>query len=59
MKFIKWLLKSLIIALILLFITNIVGRYLNINIPINIWTISLVTIFRIPEIIILIIFFLL
>ncbi len=59
MKFIKWLLKSLIIALILLFITNIVGRYVNINIPINIWTISLVTIFRIPGIIILIIFFLL
>ncbi len=59
MKFIKWLFKSIIIAFILLFVTNVVGRYLNINIPINIWTISLVTVFRIPGIIILIIFFLL
>lgn len=59
MKYIKWMLKSIIIALLLIFITNIIGVYININIPINIWTILIVSIFRIPGIIILIIFFLL
>ena len=59
MKYIKWLLKSIIIALVLIFITNIIGVYININIPINIWTIFIVSIFRVPGIIILIIFFLL
>lgn len=59
MKYIKWLLKSIIIALVLIFITNIIGVYININIPINIWTIFIVSIFRVPGIIFLIIFFLL
>lgn len=59
MKYIKWMLKSIVIALLLIFITNIIGVYININIPINIWTILIVSIFRIPGIIILIIFFLL
>lgn len=59
MKYIKWMLKSIIIALLLIFITNIIGVYINVNIPINIWTILIVSIFRIPGIIILIIFFLL
>lgn len=59
MKYIKWILKSIAIALILIFITNILGVYININIPLNIWTILIVSLFRIPGIIILIIFFLL
>lgn len=59
MKYIKWILKSIILALLMLFITNLIGTYININIPINLWTIILVAIFRIPGIIILIIFFLL
>lgn len=59
MKYIKWILKSVIIALVLIFITNIIGVYININIPINVWTILIVSIFRVPGIIILIIFFLL
>ena len=41
MKYIKWLIKSLLIALVMLFVLNICGRYVNINIPINIYTISL------------------
>ena len=59
MKYIKWILKSLALALLFIFITNVIGVYININIPINIWTILIVSIFRIPGIIILIIFFLL
>lgn len=59
MKVIKWVLKSLIISLLLLFVTNVLGTYINVNIPINIWTILIVGVFRVPGIIILIIFFLL
>ena len=59
MKYIKWLIKSLVIALVMLFIVNICGRYVNINIPINVYTISLLTIFKIPGLIVLIIFYLL
>lgn len=59
MKYIKWLIKSLVIALVMLFVVNICGRYVNINIPINIYTISLLTIFKVPGLIVLIIFYLL
>lgn len=59
MKVIKWVLKSIIISLLLLFVTNVLGTYINVNIPINIWTILIVGVFRVPGIIILIIFFLL
>ncbi len=59
MKYIKWILKSLILSLIYIFITNLIGVYININIPLNIYTIFFVAVFRIPGIIILIIFFLL
>ncbi len=59
MKYIKWLIKSVLIALVMLFVLNICGRYVNINIPINIYTISLVTLFKLPGLIVLIIFYLL
>ena len=59
MKYIKWILKSLILSLLYIFITNIIGVYININIPLNIYTIIFVSNFRLPGIIILIIFFLL
>lgn len=59
MKYIKWALKSLALGLLFIFITNIIGVYININIPINLWTVLIVSIFRIPGVIILIIFFLL
>lgn len=59
MKYIKWFIKSIILSLIFIFVTNVIGVYLNIHIPLNIWTILLVAIFRIPGIIFLIIFFLL
>ncbi|HHU55735.1 MAG TPA: hypothetical protein GXZ48_03470 [Acholeplasmataceae bacterium] len=56
---IKWLFKSLIIALIIIFSVNLIGSFFEINIPLNIWTLLIVTIFRIPGAIVLIIFFLL
>lgn len=59
MKFIKWLLKSIVFSLILLFVVNVIGRYLNINIPINIYTILILAVFRFPGAIGLIVFYLL
>lgn len=59
MKFMKWFAKSALIALIILFVCNFLGVYVGINIPINIWTILIVLLFRVPGAIVLIIFFLL
>lgn len=59
MKFIGWLIKSVFIALILIFGINLLGTFINVNIPLNIWTLLFVTILRLPGAIILIIFFLL
>ena len=59
MKYIKWLFKSLLISIVLLFIVNLCGRYININIPINVYTILITAIFKVPGIIVLIIFYLL
>lgn len=59
MKYLKWIVKSLLIATLLLYLTNISLRFANINVPINIYTITLVTIFKVPAIIVLIIFYLL
>ena len=59
MKYIKWILKSFVLALFFIFITNVIGMHINIYIPLNVWTILIVGIFRLPGIIMLIIFFLL
>jgi len=58
MKFIKWLLKSIFFAFIIIFVVNFIGVYIGINIPVNIWTIIIVALFRVPGAIVLIIFFL-
>jgi len=58
-NFIKWLFKSVIIALVIIFVTNIIGSFFEFNIPLNIWTLIIVTLFRVPGAIVLIIFFLL
>lgn len=58
MKFLKWLTKSIIIALIMMLVINILGVYININIPVNIWTVLVVTFLKLPGAIILIVFFL-
>lgn len=59
MGFIKWLIKSIVFALVLLFLINTLGTYLNINIPINIYTILILAIFRFPGAIGLLVFYLL
>lgn len=59
MKVFKWFMKSLVICLILLFVFNVIGAYINLNIPINFWTILITFFLRLPGIIVLTIFFLL
>lgn len=58
LKAIKWMIKSLLLGLIILFVFNFIGIYLNINIPINIWTILIVGILRIPGLVALLIYLL-
>lgn len=59
MRIVKWFIKSLVICLVLLFVFNVIGTYVNLNIPINIWTILITFFLRLPGIIVLTIFFLL
>jgi len=58
MKFFKWLIKSIIIALLIIFVINILGVYLNINIPLNFWTVLVITFLKLPGAIIIIVLFL-
>lgn len=58
LKIIKWLLQSLIIGTASLFIFNILGSFLNLNIPVNIYTLSIVGILRLPGIAMILIFLL-
>lgn len=59
MKFVKWLVKSLVISLVLLFAINLLGSFININIPVNVYTIVIISILRLPGAIALIIFYML
>lgn len=59
MKFIKWVIKSILFGLVLLFLVNVLGSRLNINIPINIYTILILAIFRLPGVFGLVVFYLL
>ncbi len=47
---ILWLLKSLLFSLIFLFVFNIIGQYINMNIPVNIWSILVIGILKLPGI---------
>ena len=59
MKFVKWLVKSLVISLVLLFAINLLGSFISINIPVNAYTIVIISILRLPGAIALIIFYML
>ena len=48
LKFIKWMIKSIVIGLATLFLFNIIGVKLNLNIPINLYTILVVGTLRLP-----------
>ena len=58
LKVIKWILESFLLGLGILFIFNLIGVYININIPINIFTISIVGFLRIPGLVAIIIYML-
>ena len=50
-KYIKgiiWVIKSLCFGLAALFIFNIIGSFFNMNVPINIWTILIVSVLKLP-----------
>ena len=48
MKVLNWFIKSLLFGVIFLFVFNIIGRYVNLNIPINIYTLLIVSTLKIP-----------
>lgn len=54
-KIVKWILKSLVFGVATIFIFNLIGVYLNMNVPFNIWTIILVGTLKIPGLIMLLI----
>lgn len=49
-QFIKWIIKTLLIGSIVLFVFNFLGSYINLNVPVNILTILIVGMLRIPGI---------
>ena len=48
MKILKWMIKSLIFGLVAIIVFNLIGVYLDLNIPLNIYTIIIVGCLRIP-----------
>ena len=58
LKGIKWIIESLLLGLGILFVFNLVGVYINVNIPINIFTILIVGFLRIPGLVAVIIYML-
>jgi pro-sigmaK processing inhibitor BofA len=56
LKFIKWVIKSIVIGLATLFLFNIIGVKLNLNIPINLYTILVVGTLRLPGLAMILIF---
>lgn len=48
LNFLKWTLKSFLFGIVTLFIFNFLGSYISLNIPVNIITILIIGILRIP-----------
>jgi pro-sigmaK processing inhibitor BofA len=57
-KMVKWIIESVLLGLGILFIFNLVGVYINANIPINIFTVLIVGFLRIPGLVAVIIYML-
>lgn len=55
----KEIIKALLLGLIALLAINFVGQYFKFNIPINIITITLLGVFRLPGLIVILIFMIL
>ena len=58
LKGMKWIIESFLLGLGILFVFNLIGVYININIPINIFTILIVGFLRIPGLVAIIIYML-
>lgn len=56
LKLFKWTVKSLVISLALLFTFNVIGVHFNLNVPINIYTILIVGVLRLPGLAMILIF---
>jgi hypothetical protein len=56
LKFLKWVLQSFLFGIAVIFVFNIIGSFLNLNIPINIYTLLIVGILRIPGLVMILIF---
>ncbi|HHU23750.1 MAG: pro-sigmaK processing inhibitor BofA family protein [Bacilli bacterium] len=56
LKFLKWLIKSLVFSIVTIFVFNLIGVYINANIPVNIWTILIIGILRIPGLVMILIY---
>lgn len=57
-KVVKWIIESILLGLGILFIFNLIGVYINVNIPINIFTVLIVGFLRIPGLVAVIIYML-
>ena len=55
MKYLKWIAKSLLFGVISLLVFNFLGVYVNLNIPVNIYTILIISVLRLPGLCMLII----
>lgn len=55
MKYLKWIAKSLLFGVISLLVFNFIGVYVNLNIPVNIYTILIISVLRLPGLCMLII----
>lgn len=58
LKLFKWLIKSFVLGIASIFIFNFVGAYFNLNIPVNIYTIIIVGMLRLPGLAMILIFLL-
>lgn len=56
LDFIKWFLKCAIFGIITIFLFNFFGSYINLNIPVNIFTIIIIGVLRIPGLVVLLVY---
>ena len=56
LKPIIWFIKSLCIGVAMIFIFNIVGSFFNMNVPVNVWTILIVSVLKLPGLASIIVF---
>lgn len=55
LKAIKYVLQSLVIGVVSVLIFNLVGQFLNLSLPLNLLSITLIGFFRLPGFIVLLI----